>query len=249
MNVGRRIAAATCAMSAGLGAAAVTWTLLPDAGAAQATERVLVGHTADHLPNATATDWVTYADHVVVVSPVAERELSPTALEIERGEGLIDRGLTLRVESVVWSRPHVATPAPESFDWRAWGWQFKDGDLSNRTVMAGEDAPRLETGHRYLMAIVWEDARCAVGDQVNPAQWRGLGADAIVPFDGAVIGQGEWEGSSRSAAEASAEVKANGAAQTLEDRLVGRGLADLRSALDGVRPDNQRRSPGGELCS
>ena len=249
MNAGRRVAAALCVVSAAFGAAAVTWSLLPARDAAGSGSRVLIGHTSDHLPNASAADWVTYADHVVVVTPVAEREIAPTALEIERGEGLIDRQLTMQVQSVVWSKPGVQTHAPQSFDWRAWGWQFTDGDLANRTAMAGEDEPRLEVGHQYLMAIVWEAARCAEGDPVKPAQWRGLGADAVVPFDKALIGRGEWQGTSRSAAEASADVKAHGPARSLEDALVGRGADALRTALDGARPGHPGAAPTAASCS
>jgi hypothetical protein len=225
------------ALAAGtaLTAAGVTWALLPAAGTAPEARGPVVAHAADHLPNETAEDWVSHADHVVVATPVEEVEIPPTATELARGEGLVDRQLTLAVDSVLWSRSRPALPAPERLDWQAFGWQFENGDLADRVELAAEDAPRLELGHQYILAIRWEEARCAEGD-VSPARWAGLGADAIVPFDAGTIGEGEWQGTPRSSAAAAAAVRAHGPARSLEDRLVGRGRAELRSALEAARP-------------
>jgi hypothetical protein len=50
---------------------------------------VILGEAADHLPSTTAEDWVTYADHVVVVSAVAElpseRVVVPRLRRLSRG--------------------------------------------------------------------------------------------------------------------------------------------------------------------
>lgn len=229
------VGAAVVTMTA---AAAITWAALdtrsaPDpAAGAHDSDAVSVGHAADHLPNASATDWVSYADHVVLVSPVSEQVVPPTATELERGEGLIGRTLQMRVDEVLWSAAK-RTPAPTTFDWQAFGWQFRDGNPDARVPLAAEDAPRFEVGHQYVLAIRWEEARCSEGDQV-PAQWAGLGADAMVPADGGVIGQGELEGETQTVAEARSAAALDGL--SLEDQLVGGSTDDLTAALKAATP-------------
>lgn len=192
-------------------------------------------HGADRRPDTTASDWVTYADYVVVVTPVSDTELPPTAIEVERGEGLILRKLELRVDEVLWRRPGRVAAAPETFTWTAHGWQFSDNDPANRVEMAARDEPRVETGHSYVMAIVHTPARCSPGD-FSPAGWRGLGTDSIIPFDGGVLGQGEEEGETRSAAASRAKVKPDEPNFSLEDRVVGTSKTNLRGLLERAKP-------------
>ncbi|MGW1898984.1 hypothetical protein ACWCQB_16390 [Streptomyces hirsutus] len=203
---------------------------------------VIVAHSSDRHPSQAATDWVTYADHVVAVTPVAEKEISPTGEEIERGEGLILRNVTLRVDGVLWSRSAPDKPAPTSFEWVAHGWQFTDGDTANRTRMTGEHQPRIELGHSYVMAIEWQEPVCAEaeGDDRIPGQWRGLGSDSNIPFDGQVLGQGESEGKVESAARARAATEAESDPDdpnySLKDQLTGQGAPDLIRALQDAEP-------------
>ncbi|MGP3938400.1 hypothetical protein [Streptomyces sp. 6N106] len=200
------------------------------------TEDVIVGQGADHLPNRTASDWVTYADHVLVVSATSEKEVAPTQQEVERGEGTVGRTVALTVDKVLWSRPDAPRPAPDAWEYSAMGWQFQDGDTGKRTKMALVDQPRVEPGHRYVMAIRWEAAACSPGDDPEPAQWRGLGEGSEVPFDSGVIGQGELEGRPRTAAQArSAKLKAGDNAG-LEDQLAGRGEDALVQELNAAHP-------------
>ncbi|MCZ9345500.1 hypothetical protein NGM37_47955, partial [Streptomyces sp. TRM76130] len=61
------------------------------------------------------------------------------------------------------------------------GWRvYESGTRIKRTAAA---APRLETGHTYLLALRWADGG-----------WVVLGEGAAVPFDDHVAGQGEWCG-------------------------------------------------------
>lgn len=229
----RLVLAGACAATLAV-AAGVTHAALVSDRAAPSAAAISVGHAADHLPNATAVDWVSYADHVVLVSPVAEEVVPPTATEVERGEGLIGRRLGMRVDHVLWSAKGVEA-APEQFDWQAFGWQFADGDLGAAVPLAAEDAPRLELGHQYVLAIRWEAARCSDGDHV-PAQWQGLGADAMVPADGGIIGQGELEGTEQSLARARTRAAATPSDPTLEEELAGRAIGELASVLAAARP-------------
>ncbi|MDA2812013.1 hypothetical protein O4J56_15325 [Nocardiopsis sp. RSe5-2] len=216
-------------------------------GAAQG--EVLLAHGSDHLPSRTASDWVTYADHVVVVSVAAEREIPPSAEEEARGEGLVGRELTLDTERVLWSRDG-APPAPDTWEYAAAGYAFTGG-TDQRRPMALAGRPRIEQGHTYILAMVWEEARCAPGEPAAPAEWRGLGEGSEVPFDDGVIGKGEFEGAVRSAADAQSAASAQGSAgspDSLEDELAGEGADALIVELESARPQADAAdatAPGG----
>ncbi|MET8346211.1 hypothetical protein [Streptomyces microflavus] len=199
-----------------------------------APESILVAHGKDRRPSLTAEDWVTYADHVVVATAVAERETPPAQIEIDRGEGLTGREVTLRIDRVVWSREGAVEPAPTEWKRASVGWQFSEGDTANRTKMAMEDQPRVEAGHRYILALDWEEATCSPGDEPEPAQWRTLGEGAVVPFDDQIIGRGEMEG--RLQEPARAKAASAGPDTRLEDELAGRGIEELSTALKAARP-------------
>ncbi|MDX2939038.1 hypothetical protein [Streptomyces ipomoeae] len=209
------------------------------AGAATNPGGVIIAHGSDRHPSQTAADWVTYADHVVAVTPVSEREISPTAEELENGEGLILRDVTLRVDDVLWSSDTPGKPAPTSFEWVAHGWQFTEGDTANRTEMAGEHQPRIELGHSYVMAIEWQPPVCAEEDEI-PGQWRGLGSDSNIPFDGKVLGRGESEGTAtttaRALSAAKAETDPDDPNYSLEDQLIGKSATALTEALQKAEP-------------
>ena len=70
---------------------------LPDT----AKTTTIIGEGAGWKPGQTIDDWVTYADYVLAVTPTDESEVPPTKGEIQKGEGLIQRRLTLRVDNVV----------------------------------------------------------------------------------------------------------------------------------------------------
>lgn len=188
----------------------------------------------DRLPTRTASDWVTYADHVVAVTPITEKEIPPPKEDIKHGEGMILRDVTLRVDDVLWSRRGAVKPAPASFDWTAFGWTFS-GSTANRTEMAGAGAPRIETGHHYIIAIDWQPARCSPGDSV-PAQWNGLGEGAVLPFDDKTLGVGEMEGRHRSVAQARAAADAKDPNYSLEDRMAGKSVGALVTVLEKATP-------------
>jgi hypothetical protein len=210
--------------------------LLPGRSADVAELTVLAtGGAGDHLPSTTAADWVTYADHVVVATPVDERVEPPTAAEVDRGEGLVGRTVTLRVDDVLWSRGDPDRPAPQTMSWDAWGWTF-EGEPDNRGRVVGEGTPRVELGHTYLLAIVWEEARCSPGDPRQPAGWQGLGAASTVPFDGGVVGRGEYEGRVRTLEEARADVRPGDPNLSFGQELVGGSAGDVRRALDRAVP-------------
>ncbi|WP_328545126.1 hypothetical protein [Streptomyces europaeiscabiei] len=215
-------------------------------------EPITLAHGSDHLPNQTASDWVTYADHVVAVTVASEKENAPGRAAAERGEGLIPRYVTLTVDKVLWSSADSDKPAPQSFSYSAFGWHFTGADMSNKVKMAGHDAPRLEVGHSYIMSIVWEEARCSPGDPPIPAKWRGLGIDSNIPFDNKVIREDELEGRSRSASEARKEADPGSPNFSLEDKTAGQSSEARIAELKAAKPGEKKQfgpPPSATACS
>lgn len=145
--------------------------------------RTVVGCGApdDRFPSRTAADWKAGADHVVVTRPTAERETNREEVAMGAVRYTVDRAVTLRKERVLWS---AATPRHElgsEFDMTAPGWSvYRNG---KRVKGTAPEAPRLEIGHMYVLALRWE-----------ADQWVVLGEGAAVPFDDRVAGRGEWCG-------------------------------------------------------
>lgn len=157
---------------------------------------VMVG-LSDRYPSDTPQDWVTYADFAAEVEVVSETRTDPTSEDLKRGEGDLQRTVTLGVEDVLWRAPDGVAP-PRELDYSALGYQFADGDAKTLQPMIAADRPRVEVGHRYVMAFRWQDERCYEGDGVIPAHWNGLGAGSELPYDNGAIGVGEFAGTDRS---------------------------------------------------
>lgn len=197
---------------------------------------LIIGQGSDRFPNRTATDWVTYADHVVVVTATDEKALEPTDEEVEAGEGYLPRVATLNVDDVIWTRQDADTAAPSGqFEYSAIGWEFHGEERTRLGVM---DSPRIEVGHTYILVLTWEPAFDDGHDRTD-AHWVSLGADSIIPYDDDVIGKGELEGTLRAGAS---PLDATDPNYSLEDQMAGRTAADLATALEaapaGERLDN-----------
>ena len=207
-----------------------------DDQAAPATEAIMLGQGSDHLPSVTASDWVTYADHVIVVEAVTEQAIAPSAEEVERGEGVIGRIISLTIEDVLWTRDGATHAAPATWEYSGLGWAFSDGDTAAAVEMAFHDLPRIEVGHRYVMAVRWEAAVCDEDGEYTPAMWRGLGEGSEIPYDGDILGNGESEGTVQDAAAfaAAAEEEPD---QGVEELLAGQGADAIVSALQSAEPD------------
>jgi hypothetical protein len=139
--------------------------------------------SSDLLPSATAVDWATYADALVVVTVASEREIAPTPEEVAAGEGLIGRVVNVALDEVLWHRDRSAE-LPPSMEWDAGGWVFSTGQPRRQMVIL--DAADLLIGHRYLVPLV----RTSLGQTNVEPTWMPLSATAILPYDGAIIGDG-----------------------------------------------------------
>jgi hypothetical protein len=141
------------------------------------------GLPANKYPSETAADWVDNADVVVVGRAVRERESGREELAAGPYRYDVGRTVTLTPERVLLTsrrRPHP--PVGGSLDVRAPGWKVPRDGGDRVDVLTG-DAPRIVVGHVYVLALRRD------GDV-----WRALGEGGAVPFDGHVVGTGEWCG-------------------------------------------------------
>lgn len=184
---------------------------------------------------------------MVVATVIADVDSRP--VHENGGHGWYDRRVTLKVDEVLWSNGRAAKSVPTTFTHAGWGYLFTDGDPAKRTKWAIQDWPRIELGHRYILAIVWEPARCSPGDLPEPGRWNSLGRDSIIPYDGPVIGTGEMSGSRQDAEQARAALDPADPNRSLEDEMLGRTTADLRDALHGAIPVPAQEYSVGTACA
>lgn len=200
----------------------------------------------ENFSSATTEQWLKEADYVAVVRIVSEQDLPPAKSEIERGEGLIMRLVTARVEQVVWSHPQVSMKLPSSFDFNALGWAFKDG-LNSKYRIGFADRPYLLPDHNYLMAIRYVEFGCPgrLDPQDGPPVkvWSPLGSQAIVPFDGS-LGVGEFEGKKTESAGS------KDASQTFRKAMLGKSVDWVAQSLSSAAEKNPKlgHTPGPFDC-
>lgn len=204
---------------------------------------IVLGAGANHrdrTASQTVGDWVTYADHVLVVTAVAEAGQPPSRDELERGEGMIGRVTTLRVDTVLWSAPDAPQPAPApTLTWSSAGWIFNNNNGLGTVKFGMKDSSRIEIGHTYVLAIEWIDDPCSR----DPAkgEWDGLGSGGTIPFDGGILGVGEFEGRVRTLDEAKARAHVlEPVARFLRDEMVGEPVATLVAALQASPPRGEK---------
>ncbi len=140
----------------------------------------VVAHGLDALPSATLTDWVSYADTVVVVRVIAESRGVLTAEEAEAGERLELRFVDLDISDTLWSGPRGLTPSGEiTVSPNAW---VVSAHAEDR-LLVFPHAARMEVGHEYLVPLIH--------DAAFDSPWQALSVGSVLPFDDSVVGQGE----------------------------------------------------------
>lgn len=113
-------------------------------------DSVSVGNATPAFPSEQITDWVSYADHVVYFTVLAERELPLGEHEQTVGEGMVDREVTVRIDQIVWSSSGaLAPPLPDQLAIGTWGWTLH---RNQKEPFVAPGAPRLEVGNSYLAA-------------------------------------------------------------------------------------------------
>lgn len=183
------------------------------------------GIATDAEPSQTAKDWITHADHVVVATPVREQDTNRR----DYGPGAVryrtDRTVTFRTDRVLWSADAPRHSLGKDFAMVAAGWTvFRKDDRRVKRTTA--DAPRLEPGHTYLLAVRWDEDG-----------WGVLGEGAAVPFDDHTAGRGEWCGRTLGQEDvALGERFSRSADHSLEKTVLGRDeeavIRELRQARE-----------------
>ncbi|MFF1278043.1 hypothetical protein ACFVZC_32390 [Streptomyces marokkonensis] len=182
------------------------------------------GTAYDDYPSETAKDWVTQADHVVVATPTAEQEINRRDFKKGPIQYATDRSVTFRADDVLWSAKSPRHSLGDTFDMVAAGWRVYR-ESGARTKATSAYAPRLETGHTYLVALRWADDG-----------WTVLGEGAAVPFDDRTVARGEWCGRVLSEEDvARGERFSRIEDKSLEKLLVGQDDEAVKRELDGVR--------------
>lgn len=203
-------------------------------------------HLDDKYPSDYPEDWTSHAEHVVTVTAMREDKVEPLDEELERGEGIIGRVVNLRVEEVLWSQDG-APRVPETVQWDALGWSFSDGDLSDPVPMVASGTPRVEVGHKYVIALNFEDDRC---DDPEAGTWTGLGSGGVLPADEGVLGVGESEGVIRDGRRAKTTARtpnerSTDAQRPIAESMVGQDASQLIHLLETADPDQTRRGTSG----
>jgi len=150
---------------------------------APAKPKVIVADGDNLLPSGTATDWVTYGDHLAVITVTGERALAAPAEEQAAGEGFISRVVSVHVDKLLWSRPG-APAAPTVMDWDLDGWTCQ-GDVKTPLRLDGE--PLLPVGNTYVVPITY----LSVTATVSAAGWSPLSVDSILPYGNETLGTGD----------------------------------------------------------
>jgi hypothetical protein len=106
------------------------------------------------FPSETASDIVSYADHVALVTAVAEAEEPQPPIPTPTGSALptIPRRVTFRIDRALWSRPD-APVAPVTVTAKWCGWVVQGG---RRTPCAVTGTPWVFVGGQYVMPIAYD---------------------------------------------------------------------------------------------
>lgn len=209
---------------------------------APVADTVVLGDGSSRTADRTIGDWVTYADHVLIVTVVNEIRHAPSRKEIERREGLIGRTVELRVDQVLWSAPDAPQPAPKSLKLSAAGWIFNNNNGAGERKIAIGESSRLDKGHTYVKALEWIDDPCF--EDPKRGTWEGLGSGDTIPFDGGVLGAGEFEGRAQALGQLMAKWRADAAeARTVRGQMAGKSVATLVASLRAASPRLEEYGP------
>lgn len=149
MNVGHRRAAVIAAGTALLLAAAAVSLVAALRDPARETSFTPVRLDANRaFPMDTLGDVRVRADAIVLATLIAEEEVSDPEI-VARGEGLLGRRVTLRVDRTLWLRR--GTPAPEATIQTGGGsWRYSEGSRTPFVIFG-------EVGRQYLYVLGYND--------------------------------------------------------------------------------------------
>ena len=161
----------------------------------------------------TLQQWKDYGDAIVAARVTSDRPDPRDSKNPDVNGGLFNRLATLQVTRTFWARDAAHRPPPHPFTISVWGWFDKSSGHGTRTPIAVVGNPRLEPGHSYLLVL------CLLRKH-----WTTVSGGASVPFDGGVVGHGEWKGRDDKRTQ-----------QPAIDRLLGKRASTVQQVLDSVR--------------
>ena len=142
-----------------------------DSGSAGAsgTERIVYGEGLVAFPQETASNVVSRADRVVLVTAAAATEIGDNAPSTQSaaGDGLINRKVTFRVDRTLWQRAG-AKALTGRFNAVETGWVLNNFRRS-RFVLRG--SPWIQVGSQYVMPVAFDDGA-----------WQPLMPLAVFPY-------------------------------------------------------------------
>jgi hypothetical protein len=190
---------------------------------------------------------VTYGEYALRVWATAEHAGQVDRAALDRGEGVIPRTVNLDVRDVVWRSPVSRHESPTTLIWSTYGWWFDRGNTDAAAAMVGDGESQLAPGHDYLVAVAWDPRHCSAGDPDEPGRWRPLGAQAVLPFDHGVLGEGERMGQVRTLARAE-EFRDEVDPASVLARVMGGGAPEVGTLLRGTSPVPQEPFGTGGTC-
>lgn len=189
------------------GSIGVATALNRGSSADSAPTQVALGQALDRFPSSSLTDWVSYADQVSEVLVLDETRLAlPAGAHPESDDGYVARQVTLEVEKTLWRSPS-ADAASQRIPFVAWGWMQRADELMPFGVA---NAPRLEVGRRYLIALAEIDTG-----------WTALADAAVLSLEGDTV---------------TSEVVA-GEPSAVAESLAGASTSEVQALLDRTSPD------------
>lgn len=177
---------------------------------------IVQAETSNRFPEETLRDWRSYADHVVEFTVTGEEPMKPSAETTARGEGLIPRVITIRVNNTLWSADN-APKLPSTVRMTTAGWFLEEG---TRKLLAYHGAPRVEVGRTYVSPLVFYDHR-------DNAGWNPLteGSQLQLDPDGRVLPDTLDE-----------------TATPVRDKLAGMTASEIAAAVVAQTPDPKSAS-------
>jgi len=107
-------------------------------------------------------------------------------------------------------------------------------EVRNRGSAKGGGRPLVH--HR----IIWQPAKCSLGDSPEAAQWVGLGQGSTIPYDDQIVGNGDFEGSRViQGAVSTASQTAPSENVKIEDMMAGRAGRDVAAVLKTATPQGR----------
>lgn len=138
--------------------------------------RALPATAEDKLPSQSISDWVNYAEVVVVLRVEDEEKDFAEGQDDENYHGYVGRRVETTLVQVLWEPLAGASGfrAGEALEMLALGWQFEEGVFTPLQVRGGT---RLTVGRQYVVALV----------NFERGGWGPIGSGSPLPTDGTRI--------------------------------------------------------------